>query len=70
MAGLKEIGLLDRARLNSIDENTKDESIEKLKEIGVKNAVLLTFGNQYIFPQQKLSLLKTHLIPAAEKAGI
>jgi len=70
MAGLKEIGLIDRAILNSIDENTKEESVNKLKEIGVKNAVLLTFGNKYIFPQQKLSLLQDHLIPTAQKAGI
>ncbi len=70
MEGLKEIGLLDRAILNSIDENTNEESLIKLKEIGVKNAVLLTFGNRAIFPQKKLDLLKNKLIPAAEKANI
>ena len=70
MEGLHEIGLLDRAILNSIDENTNDESLEKLKEIGVKNAVLLTFGNRYIFPQQKLKFLKEILIPKAQKANI
>lgn len=70
MEGLRDIGLLDRAIINSIDENTKDESIHKLKEIGVKNAVLLTFGNKYIFPNQKLALLKETLIPNAQKAGI
>ncbi|MEE9376415.1 MAG: hypothetical protein V3V33_00080 [Candidatus Lokiarchaeia archaeon] len=70
MEGLREIGLLDRAILNSIDENTNDENLEKLKEIGVKNAVLLTFGNRYIFPQKKLKFLKEILIPKAEKANI
>ncbi|MFX1450907.1 MAG: hypothetical protein ACFFCM_08695 [Promethearchaeota archaeon] len=70
MIGLKEIGLLDRAILNSIDENTKDEDLEKLKEIGVNNAVLLTFGNRYIFPHQKLKFLKETLIPKAQKANI
>ena len=70
MAGLKDIGLLDKAIINSIDENTKDECIHKLKEIGVNNAVLLTFGNQYIFPKQKLALLSETLIPNAQKAGI
>ena len=53
MEGLKEIGLLDRAILNSIDEATSEESLQKLKAIGVKHAVLLTFGNRYIFPQKK-----------------
>jgi len=70
MERLKEIGLLDRAILNSIDENTTDENLQRLKEIGVKAAVLLTFGNKYIFPQQKLKFLKDTLIPKAKKANI
>ncbi len=70
MKGLWEIGLLDRAILNSIDENTTDESLEELKAIGVKNAVLLTFGNRYIFPKQKLNFLKETLLPKAERANI
>ena len=57
MEGLKDIGLLDRAILNSIDEATSEESLQKLKEIGVKSAVLLTFGNKYIFPQKKIDLV-------------
>jgi len=70
MAGLKEIGLLDRAILNSIDDNTSDESVNRLKEIGVKHAVLLTFGNRSIFPHQKLQLLQEKLLVSAEKANI
>jgi len=70
MEGLKEIGLLDRAILNSLDENTNDESLQKLKEVGVKNAVLLTFGNRAIYPKHKIKLLKDNLLPKAEKAGI
>lgn len=70
MKGLGEIGLLDRAILNSIDENTTKESLEELKDIGVKNAVLLTFGNRYIFPKQKIKFLKDTLIPKAQKANI
>ena len=70
MEGLKEIGLLDRAILNSIDENTTEESLNKLKEIGVKNAVLLTFGSKYIFPKQKIEFLRNILIPKAEIAEI
>ena len=70
MEGLKDIGLLDRAILNSIDEATTEESLEKLKEIGVKNAVLLTFGNRYIFPQKKIDFLKNTLIKKAQSANI
>jgi tetrahydromethanopterin S-methyltransferase subunit H len=67
---LGEAGLLDRAILNSIDENTTDERCEELKEIGVKNAVLLTFGTRYIFPKQKIKLLENSLIPKAKKSNI
>lgn len=70
MQGLADVGLLDRAILNSIDEATTEENLYKLKEIGVKNAVLLTFGNRYIFPKQKMEFLKNELIPKANKAGI
>ncbi len=70
MARLQEIGLIERAILNSIDEATTGESLEKIKEIGVKNAFLLTFGNKYIFPKKKLNFLKEILIPKAQKANI
>jgi tetrahydromethanopterin S-methyltransferase subunit H len=70
MEGLKDIGLLDRAILNSIDEATSEESLQKLKEIGVKHAVLLTFGNKYIFPQKKIDFLKNILIKKAQSANI
>ncbi|TFG25706.1 MAG: hypothetical protein EU529_00400 [Promethearchaeota archaeon] len=70
MEGLKEIGLLARAILNSIDDNTSDENLDKLKNIGVRNAVLLAFGNRYIFPEQKLKLLNEKLIPMSQKAQI
>jgi len=70
MEGLKEKGLLDKAILNSIDDHIKDESVKKLKEIGVKNAVLLTFSNRAIFPEQKVKLLNEKLIPIAQEADI
>ncbi|TFG07919.1 MAG: hypothetical protein EU539_03805, partial [Promethearchaeota archaeon] len=70
MESLKDKGLLNRAILNSIDNDTKEETLVKLKEIGVKNSVLLTFGNRYIYPKQKLKFLKDKLLPKAQKANI
>ena len=67
---LGEIGLLDRAVLNSIDESTKDETLQEIKSYGVKHAVLLTFGNKYIYPKQKIKFLEEKLIPKAKNAGI
>ncbi len=70
MKQLKEIGLLDRAILNSIDENTSEVSLEQLKATGVKYAVVLAFGAKAMFPKQKLDLLRNSLIPKAQKANI
>jgi len=70
MEHLKEVGLLDRAILNSIDEATTEETLTKIKEIGVKSAVLLTFGNKYIFPHQKIKFLNEILIPKAQNANV
>jgi len=70
MEGLQEKGLLNRAILNSIDENTTIENLEKIKDIGVRSAVLLSFGSKFIFPHQKLHLLQETLIPNAQKANI
>lgn len=70
MKRLGEIGLLDRAILNSIDESTDDQTLEKLNSYNVKNAVLLTFGNRYIYPDQKIKFLEEDLLPKAKKAGI
>jgi tetrahydromethanopterin S-methyltransferase subunit H len=68
--GLKEKGLLDRAILNSLDNDTSEETLNQLNGLGVKNSVLLCFGNRYIFPDQKLKLLTEKLIPNAGKANI
>ncbi len=70
MEGLKEAGLLDRSILNSIDENTSEESLERLGQIGVKNAVLLTFSNRAYNPKNKMKLLRDDLLIKAEKAGV
>ncbi len=70
MMSLKEMGLLERAILNSIDENTSDQNLDILREIGVKHAVLLTFRSNIIYANQKVDLLINKLIPKAEKAGI
>ena len=67
---LSEKGLLKKAILNSIDDATSEENLLKLKDIGLNNAVLLTFSSRHMFPKQKLEFLKNELIPKANKANI
>jgi tetrahydromethanopterin S-methyltransferase subunit H len=54
---LIEIGYRDRAVYNSIDNATSVENCAKIKEIGVKNAVLLCFGSRAVTPEKKVELL-------------
>ncbi len=70
MEKLAENGLLDRAILNSIDENTSKESVKKLKEIKIKHAVLLAFGVRYITPEKKLKFIRESLLPIANEIGV
>ncbi len=54
---LIETGYRERAVYNSLDSATNVESCAKIKEIGVKNAVLLCFGSRAVTPKQKINLL-------------
>ncbi len=54
---LIDMGYRDRAVYNSIDNSTKIEDCEKIKKIGVKNAVLLCFGPRAVTPDKKVELL-------------
>lgn len=72
---MSEIGLLERAIYNSIETSTNDENLVQLKEIGVKNAVILCFDSRALTPTKKIKLLegtpdKPGLIEKALKAGI
>ncbi|MCP4760572.1 MAG: tetrahydromethanopterin S-methyltransferase subunit H [archaeon] len=76
MKQLIEIGLKERAIYNSIDVHTTDDDLIQIKELGVKNAILLTFGSGAVTPKKKGELLmgklgkKVGLVEKAEKAGI
>jgi tetrahydromethanopterin S-methyltransferase subunit H len=54
---LIETGYRDRAVYNSIENGTSIEDCAKIKEIGVKNAVLLCFKSSALTPEKKINLL-------------
>lgn len=76
MKELIEIGFKERAIYNSIDVHTTDDDLDQIKELGVKNAILLTFGGGAVTPKKKRDLLagkpgkKVGLLEKAERAGI
>ena len=76
MKHMAELGLLNRAVYNSIDENTKEDDLKQIKELGVKNSVLLCFGSRAVTPKNKIKMLngtpgkRMGLIEKAKIAGI
>lgn len=73
---LKEVGLIsDRIIYNSIDSHSDEQEIEAIKDAGLKQSVLLAYGNRYIWPKDKLKLIAgevegMNLLEKAEKAGV
>lgn len=70
---VEEVGLVERAIYNSIDENIKDYEIEALKTSKIKSVVILLFSSKYIMPGDRLKMLKENgknLIKIAEECGL
>ena len=70
---VEEVGLVDRAVYNSIDENIKEDEIEALKASKIKNVVILLFSTKYLMPKDRLKMLESNeknLIKIAEGAGL
>lgn len=69
---VSEMGLLDRAVYNSIDEHCTEEELDVLRECGVKYAVILAFSTRYLHPASRMKLLlgENGLLAKANRAGI
>ena len=70
---VEEIGLIDRAIYNSIDENIKEDELDALRSSKIKSAVILLFSTKYLMPKDRIRMLQNgekNLIKLAEEAGI
>ncbi|MHA1871551.1 MAG: [methyl-Co(III) glycine betaine-specific corrinoid protein]--tetrahydrofolate methyltransferase MtgA, partial [Promethearchaeota archaeon] len=70
-----EQGYQDRVIYNSIEPNITEETMAKLSDLKLKNAVILCFGAGALTPKKKLSLLKGKegkegLLSKVERIGI
>lgn len=70
-----KIGIIDRVVYNSLGPHYKEEELKVIEGVGLKNAVVLAFGEDYLFPQDRIKLLMGHegkrgLVDAARDAGI
>ncbi|NVM27212.1 MAG: tetrahydromethanopterin S-methyltransferase subunit H [Candidatus Helarchaeota archaeon] len=72
---LKEIGLTKGIIYNSIDFHSDDVELVAIKDAGLEQAVLLTYGPRFIWPKDKLKLIAgeiegKNLLEKAKEAGV
>jgi tetrahydromethanopterin S-methyltransferase subunit H len=73
IAGLKvakEAGLLDRVALNSITPDDDEDIFSNIEEVGLRNAVILTFSNAAMTSATKRAELAEDLYSKAKNAGV
>jgi len=66
----KDLGITDRIILNSISPETKDPIYRKIKEVGLKSAIVLTYSVRAIISSEERVRLLEDLIPKVKEAGI
>jgi len=66
----KDLGIIDRIILNSISPETKDPIYRKIKEVGLKSAIVLTYSVRAIISSEERVRLLEDLIPKVKEAGI
>lgn len=66
----EEMGLLNRTIFNSLNPHTSNEVLEKIKDVGLRSAVVLTYSSKAVTSYvERVRLLET-LIPKIAEAGV
>jgi tetrahydromethanopterin S-methyltransferase subunit H len=66
----RNAGLLDRVALNSITPDDDEDLYAKIEEVGLKNAIVLTFSNEAMTSASKRADLADELYSKATNAGV
>jgi tetrahydromethanopterin S-methyltransferase subunit H len=66
----KKLGIIERTILNSITPETKKPIYQKIKEVGLESAIILTYSTMAIISSKERVRLLEPLIPKVEAAGI
>ncbi|MEM2213672.1 MAG: hypothetical protein QXD66_00785 [Candidatus Nezhaarchaeales archaeon] len=66
----KELNILDRVLLNSLNPETKSQVYQKAKEVGLKAAIALTYSSKAIISYRERLRLLDLLIPKMKDFGI
>jgi len=70
METAKELGIVDRIILNSINPETKPSIYDKVEEVGVKSAIALTYSTKALISYKERIRLLDALIPKMKDFGI
>jgi tetrahydromethanopterin S-methyltransferase subunit H len=66
----KEIGIIERTILNSINPDTKESIYQKIKETGLETAIVLTYSTKAIISSKERVKLLDDLLPKVKKFGV
>jgi tetrahydromethanopterin S-methyltransferase subunit H len=66
----KELQIMGRTILNSLNPETKEPVYAKIKEVGLESAILLTYSSRAIISSKERVKLLDILLPRAQAAGI
>jgi len=66
---IKDSGLKDRIVYNSLSPEYEAVELEKIREVGIKSAILLAFNTREFTSQGRVKAIRD-LLPIASKAGI
>jgi len=66
----KELGIIDRTVLNSVNPETREKVYEKIKETSLKAALLLTYSTKAIISSKERINLLEAMIPKVKAAGV
>ncbi len=70
MACAKDLGIIGRTVLNSLNPETNEPVYAKIKEVGLESAILLTYSSRAIISSKERVRLLDVLLPKAQAAGI
>ena len=66
----KELGVMERTILNSINPETRDSIYRKIEETGLESAIVLTYSTRAIISSKERIRLLDSLIPKVKEAGV
>jgi len=66
----RDLGIMERTIFNSVNPETRDSIYRKIKEVGLKSVIALTYSARAIISSKERIRLLENLIPKVKAAGV